>query len=97
MNFFATFFLILFFLQNSVILANEAKFGEYRYTQYLGLQQQLQNQRVNALRKQRIYNQNPTRNIRYPSANNPYPNIQKYSAVPTQRRYSPQYYNAYYR
>ena len=77
--------------------ANEPEFGQYRYSQYLGIQQQLQNQRVNAIRRQRMYYQNPTRNIRYPSMNNPYPNIQRgsYAARLTPRqRYSAQYYRS---
>ena len=76
----------------------DAEFGQYRYSQYLGIQQQLQNQRINAIRRQRMYNQNPTRNIRYPSMGNPYPNIQRSNAGLTARqRYSAQYYNQYYR
>lgn len=86
---------IVLFYQTAI--ANEAQFGQYRYSQYLGIQQQLQNQRMNAIRKQRMYYQNPTRNIRYPSANNPYPNIQRgsYAARLTPRqRYSAQYYRS---
>ena len=78
-------------------IANQAEFGQYRYSQYLGIQQQLQNQRANAIRKQRAYYQNPTRNIQYPSMNNPYPNIQRssYAARITPRqRYSANYYNS---
>ena len=88
--------LILFYALPT--FASDAEFGQYRYTKYLGIQQQLQNQRANALRRQRMYYQNPTRNIRYPSANNPYPNIQRsYAARITPRqRYSAQYYNRYY-
>ena len=77
--------------------ASEPEFGQYRYSQYLGIQQQLQNQRANAIRRQRMYYQNPTRNIRYPSMNNPYPNIQRgsYAARLTPRqRYSAQYYRS---
>ena len=76
-----------------------AEFGEYQYSKYLGIQQQLQNQRNNALRRQRLYNQNPVRNIQYPSANNSYPNIQRsYTArINPRQRYSSQYYNRYYR
>lgn len=86
--------IILFFLFCTPILANEVEFGQYRYSKYLGIQQQLQNQRMNAIRRQRMYNQSPTRNIRYPSMNNPYPNIQRsYAARITPRqRYSPRYY-----
>ena len=85
----------VFFCQISI--ANEAQFGQYRYSQYLGIQQQLQNQKINSIKRQRILYQNPTRNIQYPSANNPYPNIQRgnYAAKLTPRqRYSPQYYRS---
>ena len=81
----------------SILLFNQvlgAEFGEYRYSQYLGLQQQLQNQRMRAIKNQRMYNQSPTRNIRYPSMGNPYPNIQRrtYQPISARQRYSPQYY-----
>ena len=92
------FFTFIFsgFFQN--VFAEEAEFGQYRYSQYLGVQQQLQNQRINAIRRQRIYSQNPTRNIRYPSAGNPYPNIQRTNnSLNARQRYSSQYYNQYYR
>ena len=91
--------IILIFLYSIPTLASDAEFGQYRYTQYLGIQQQLQNQRANAIRRQRMYNQSPTRNIQYPSANNPYPNIQRsYAArISPRQRYSSQYYNRYYR
>ncbi|MBR5303317.1 MAG: hypothetical protein IKU37_00650 [Candidatus Gastranaerophilales bacterium] len=88
-------FTILLFCQFS--RADETQFGQYRYSQYLGIQQQLQNQRTNAIRKQRMHYQDPTRNIRYPSMNNPYPNIQRgsYAARLTPRqRYSAQYYRS---
>ena len=90
------FLIFLYFLPAHAV---EAQFGQYRYTQYLGIQQQLQNQRTNALRRQRMYNQSPTRNIQYPNANNPYPNIQRsYAArISPRQRYSSQYYNRYYR
>lgn len=85
---------ILFLLFSMPVFASDAQFGQYRYSQYLGIQQQLQAQRTNALRRQRMYNQSPTRNIRYPSANNRYPNIQRnYSTgISARQRYSPQYY-----
>ena len=89
-------FIFLGFFQNS--FASDAEFGKYRYSQYLGIQQQLQNQRINAIRRQRMYSQNPTRNIRYPSIGNPYPNIQRSnSGLTARQRYSAQYYNQYYR
>lgn len=86
--------LIILLFQSSLC----ADFGEYRYTKYLGIQQQLQQRKMIALRQQRLRNQNPTRNIRYPSAGNPYPNIQRapspsYNA---RQRYSSQYYSRYY-
>jgi len=88
--------LILTLLIFQQTIANEAEFGQYRYTKYLGIQQQLQNQRANALRRQKMYRQYPTRNIQYPTMNNPYPNIQRsYSARLTPRqRYSPRYYQS---
>ncbi|MBQ4647133.1 MAG: hypothetical protein IJB79_07270 [Candidatus Gastranaerophilales bacterium] len=87
---------LTFILFSQISFASEAEFGQYRYSQYLGIQQQLQNQRANAIRRQRMYNQNPTRNIQYPSMNNPYPNIQRsYAARITPRqRYSAQYYRS---
>ena len=91
--------IVLFFSLKNFSFADE-EFGQYRYTKYLGIQQQLQNQRANAIKRQRMYNQSPTRNIRYPSANNPYPNIQRasYAArINPRQRYSSQYYNRYYR
>lgn len=91
MKIIAIIFLFLFF---NVAIASE--FGEYQYGKYLGIQQQLQTQRNIALRRARLQNQNPTRNIRYPSANNPYPNIQKTTyrrSLTPQQRYSARYYN----
>ena len=72
-----------------------AEFGEYQYGKYLAIQQQLQNQRAIAQRRARMYNTNPTRNIRYPSAGNPYPNIQRTTyrrQLSPQQRYSAGYY-----
>lgn len=85
--------IFLFFIFQSALA--EPEFGQYRYTQYLGLQQQLQNQRMNAMRRARVYNQSPTRNIRYPNSANPYPNIQRnyeYRHLTPRQRYSPRYY-----
>lgn len=75
-----------------------AEFGEYQYSQYLGIQQQLQNQRMRALRMQRMRNVSPTRNIQYPSRDNPYPNINRTRSygISAKQRYSPEYYNRYY-
>jgi len=91
MKYFALVF-ILFLFQISI--ASEAEFGQYRYSKYLGIQQQLQAQRANALRKQRMYRQNPTRNIQYPTLNNPYPNIQRSNVqrLTPRQRYSANYY-----
>lgn len=77
----------------SPVFASE--FGEYRYSKYIGLQQQLQYQRMRAIRMNRLQ-KSPTRNIRYPSPNNPYPNIQRTSQrpIPTSVRYSARYYQS---
>ena len=90
----ATSILIIFLFQ--LCYAQEAEFGEYKYSQYLGIQQQLQAQRANAIKRQKMYNQSPTRNIRYPSLNNPYPNIQRtnYARLTPKQRYSANYYRS---
>lgn len=92
MKLFILIILSIFFYQTSQ--AQEAEFGQYQYPQYLGIQQQLLNQRNNAIRRQRIYNQSPTRNIRYPNAYNRYPNIQRTqnTSITPRQRYSAQYY-----
>ena len=86
--------LIILLFQKSLC----AEFGEYRYTKYLGIQQQLQQRKMMALRQQRLRHQSPTRNIRYPSTGNPYPNIQRTPSRPysARQRYSAQYYSRYY-
>ena len=88
--------LVLMFLCQTKIFG--AEFGEYQYSKYLGIQQQLQNQRMLAIRRNMRYYKNPTKNIQYPSANNPYPNIQRnsYRSVSARERYSPNYYRMYY-
>ncbi len=53
------------------------EFGQYRYSNYIGVQQQLNNQRRRAIYQRRLYNQNPTRNIYYPHSYNSYPNIER--------------------
>ncbi len=75
-----------------------AEFGEYQYSEYLGIQQQLQNQRARAIRMQRMRNISPTRNIQFPSRDNPYPNINRTRpyGLSAKERYSPEYYNRYY-
>lgn len=83
----------------SCVSAIAAEFGQYRYSQYLGLQQQLQNQRARAIMRQRKMQYNPTRNIQYPTSGNPYPNITRGSNRPIspRQRYSAGYYRTYYR
>ena len=90
-------FLTLFFLF-LCSFAFGSEFGEYQYSQYLGIQQQLQNQRARAMRMQRMRNISPTRNIQYPSRDNPYPNInrQRQMGLTPRQRYSSAYYNRYY-
>ena len=88
--------ILIFFLVHQISFAQDETFGQYRYSKYIGIQQQLQNQRANAIRKQRMYNQGPARNIRFPNAYNQYPNIQRsYAAKLTPRqRYSAKYYQS---
>ncbi|MBQ8847655.1 MAG: hypothetical protein IJ003_01775 [Candidatus Gastranaerophilales bacterium] len=94
MKFFIYVFAIFLFFQ---VFA--AEFGEYRYSQYLGLQQQLQNQRARAVINQRRMQKIPTRNIQYPTRDNPYPNITRGYSRPInpRQRYSAGYYQRYYR
>jgi len=75
-----------------------APFGEYKYSKYLGIQQQLRTQQMAAARRQRLYNQNPTRNIRYQQHSGQYPNIERggYYRYSNVNRYSPQYYQLRY-
>ncbi len=75
-----------------------ADFGQYRYSKYIGISNQMQAQRMLALKRQRAYYNNPARNIRYPSLNNPYPNIQRSYGAPisARERYSVNYYRAHY-
>lgn len=75
-----------------------AQLGEYRYSKYLGVQQQLNNRRAAARIMELKYNSNPTRNIRYPDAYNRYPNIQRtnVSNINPYQRYSPAYYQRVY-
>ena len=91
MRFIAVIFLLLF----STALC--AEFGEYQYAKYLGIQQQLQNQRAMAIRRARMQQNNPMRNIRFPSGNNQYPNIQRgvyRRQLTPQQRYSARYYRS---
>lgn len=88
------YFLIILLL--FVNFSSAVEFGEYSFNKYVGINQQLQNQRASALRRQRQYNQIPTRNIKYPTSYNKYPNItrgQQYG-LSARQRYSPRYYNS---
>ena len=79
------------------LCANASQFGEYKYSKYLGIQQQLRTQQMAAARRQRLYNQNPTRNIRYQRYSGEYPNIEhNYSRNLGVSRYSSQYYQMKY-
>ncbi len=91
-------FLFVIYLMSFQISAG-ADFGEYQYSEYLGIQQQLQNQRAMALRRQMKYNTSPTRNIKYPRTYNSYPNIEKsqtYKPITRNQRYSSAYYQGKY-
>ena len=74
--------------------ASEAsEFGQYRYSKYIGLNQQLQSNRLaqNRLmmrKRQMMYYENPTRNIRFPNMYSQYPNIEN-------NRYGLNYQNGY--
>lgn len=77
----------------------KAEFGEYRYSKYMGIQQQMNNRRAAARLIEARRNSDPTRNIRYPNAYNQYPNIQRtnYNGINAYQRYSPAYYQRAYR
>ena len=88
-------FVLIVFLLSSYAFGSQ--FGEYKYSKYLGIQQQLRTQQMAAARRQRLYNQNPTRNIRYQRYSGEYPNIERnYSRNLGAYRYSPQYYQMRY-
>ena len=93
-------FLLILILISSYACASSdnVRFGEYRYTKYLGMQQQIRTQQMASARRQRLYNQNPMRNIRYSSYPGQYPNIERnrYSDYRNTNRYSPQYYQMRY-
>jgi len=95
MKFFAGIIFLFLFVQNFAFCA---EFAEYRYSKYLGMQQQLQARRAMAYRNQMRYNQSPTRNIRYPRTSNSYPNIERNTYRPLTRneRYSSTYYQRRY-
>ena len=81
----------------TINLSYASNFGKYKYSKYNAINQQIQNQRARAYLQQRKYYQNPTRNIRYPTSQNPYPNIdrQKNVNLTPKQRYSAQYYQRY--
>ena len=89
------FILVLILLSSC---AYSAQFGEYKYSKYLGIQQQIRTQQMADARRQRLYNQNPTRNIRYQQYPGQYPNIERSNRYyrNSYNRYSPQYYQARY-
>jgi len=73
-----------------------SQFGEYNYSKYLGLQQQIQTQKMIAQRQKMRNRYVPASNVRYPNAYNKYPNIQKDSYYLTgKQRYSMNYYKHY--
>ena len=80
------FFLVLVLMFLCQIKIFGAEFGEYQYSEYLGIQQQLQNQRLMAQRRQIRYNKSPTRNIRYPNSYSKYPNIERATINPPPTR-----------
>lgn len=72
------YFLIFLFLLFNPAFASDAQFGRYNYSNYAAMNQQLQYQRANAIRRQRMYNQSPARNIVIPRGNaGYYPNIER--------------------
>jgi len=99
--------LIALLVVYSFTLSNSfgAEFG--RYGLYNGdyrgyaLQQTLkaQQNRANLVRQRHNYYSNPTRRIKYPTSNNPYPNIQRNNYqrnIPQRQRYSAKYYETMY-
>ena len=90
------FFILSVLLLSQIAIC--AEFGEYGYSKYLGVQQQLNNRRAAARIMELRQNANPTRNIRYPDAYNRYPNIQRsnISGINPYQRYSPAYYQRTY-
>ena len=96
----ATFFIIAFLIfcfSQFNLPAKASQFGEYNVNKYALINYQLQNQRANALRRQARYQRNTAVNIRYPSINNPYPNIERRNnyMVSKAQRYSPRYYERF--
>ena len=89
-------FLVIIVFLSSVVFG--AEFGQYQYSKYIGLQQQIKNRQIMAQQKRYRYNVSPTRNIRYPNSSNPYPNIQKTNSqqLNAYQRYSPSYYQRTY-
>lgn len=87
-------FILIILLLSSC--AFSAQFGEYKYSKYLGIQQQIRTRQMADARRQRLYNQNPTRNIRYQTVSGQYPNIEGSRRYYGVNRYSPQYYQLRY-
>lgn len=83
-------FFISFIILN-ILSVTASEFGQYQYTNYMAISQQLQNQRIIAQKRQMMLNSNPTRNIRYPSMNNPYPNINRQRMRTVPRNYYRRY------
>ena len=55
-------------------------FGQYRYSKYIGLSNQIYANRMaqnQMMRRTMMYYQNPTHNIRFPNKYSRYPNIEK--------------------
>ncbi len=90
------FFVIIFSFAEIIVSA--AEFGQYRYSEYAGLQQQLKARQMMAQRQRYRYSVSPTKNIKYPTSTNPYPNIQKTTnrQMSAYQRYSPSYYQKTY-
>ena len=76
-----------------------ATFGEYNYSKYVGLNQQMQNMRANAAYQRAKYERAHRINIQYPTSSNPYPNIQRtpQNRISKAQRYSYSYYEKNYR
>ncbi len=95
-------FLLLYLISVPSFASEIGKYGIFGGNyKYYGLNQAIQNQRINAQIRQRQYNyyNNPARNIKYPTNYNPYPNIQRtnYPNLTARQRYSPLYYEQTYR
>lgn len=87
---------VTFFSFFTTVSASE--FGQYRYSRYVGLQQQIKAQQTMAQRRRYQNTVSPTKNIKYPTSTNPYPNIQRTTSqqMSAYQRYSPSYYQKTY-